>query len=228
MNTKTQRRGLLIVLVGGMCSGKSTMMSHLNAAEGGIRSRFPEHTFHLTRTPGGTLESEPLRDLLLSNKGHTLCPSARLMLAFAALEELTQRLVIPAMQNGEIVILDGYLGDIYADIVAPSDDAETVKLFKSCLNRHIVPDVTCFLDCDPYTAIRRLERALKEVGAYATDEQRSRCHDTHHDIRQYCDDYVQNGLGLITAHGLLNPDPDAVYSDILHHIVPVIAQWENE
>ncbi|WP_282758387.1 dTMP kinase [Komagataeibacter saccharivorans] len=94
--------GLFITFEGGEGAGKSTQAGLL---AGFLRAA--GHEVELTREPGGTPGAEALRDFLLFG-GHDLCARAEVLAHFAARADHVERRILPALQQGRIVICDRF------------------------------------------------------------------------------------------------------------------------
>jgi len=91
--------GLLLAFEGLDGCGKSTQIARLEKrlAAAGRRAR-------IVREPGGTELGEAVRELLLG--GGAITPQAEMLLYMAARAEGYERVVLPALAAGEIVLLD--------------------------------------------------------------------------------------------------------------------------
>lgn len=133
-------RGLLIVLEGGEGVGKTTQWRRLS-----------EHLQRLGQTvvalrePGGTPPGDVIRALLLES-GHELAPATEALLFAASRAELLSRSVRPALERGDVVLLDRYLLStyVYQGIARglPIGELRAVNQFAT---GGLVPDVTLLL-----------------------------------------------------------------------------------
>lgn len=97
-------RALFISFEGIDGSGKSTqakMLYHHLLNTG--------HVVHLFREPGGTRISEKIRSILLDKEYTEMTPQAEVLLYFASRNQLMTEKVLPALDRGEIVLMDRYV-----------------------------------------------------------------------------------------------------------------------
>jgi dTMP kinase len=106
---KQAKRGLFISLEGGEGAGKSTQNRRI---VDWISSR--GHSVVETREPGGTAVSEQVRQVLLDTRNAGLNPTAELLLMFAARSQLVQEVILPALENGKVVVCDRFADASYA------------------------------------------------------------------------------------------------------------------
>ncbi|MHA3083090.1 dTMP kinase [Acinetobacter sp. ANC 5383] len=101
----------------------------------------------LTREPGGTPLAERIRDLLLAvNHDERMCADTELLLVYAARSQHLSQVILPALQQGEIVLSDRFCDASFAyQVMGRGLDASKLEL----LNQNFVssmPDVTFWLD----------------------------------------------------------------------------------
>ncbi len=101
-------KGKFITLEGIDGAGKST---HLNWLVDFLRSR--GKTVVVTREPGGTPLGEKLRELLLDNR-HTMHAETEALLMFAARREHLDKVILPALDQGNWVISDRFTDASFA------------------------------------------------------------------------------------------------------------------
>ncbi len=141
---------------GGEGAGKSTAILALDAA-----LRAAGHAVTLTREPGGTPEGLSLRALLLAQDGPDWAPEAELLLMTAARVQHVRRVIQPALDRGETVLCDRYLGSTLAYQGAGSHLPRDLILdMHARLVGGLLPDLTVLLDIDPRIGLRRSARRL--------------------------------------------------------------------
>jgi len=101
----------------------------------------------LTREPGGTPLAERIRDLLLAvNHDEQMCADTELLLVYAARSQHLSQVILPALQQGKIVLSDRFCDASFAyQVMGRGLDASKLEL----LNQNFVssmPDVTFWLD----------------------------------------------------------------------------------
>ncbi|QDH15890.1 dTMP kinase [Oecophyllibacter saccharovorans] len=200
--------GLFVTLEGGEGAGKSTQARLLAEV---LRARgLP---VCLTREPGGTPGAEALREVLLFGKAD-FSPRAEIMTHMAARCDHLDRLILPALTRGEIVICDRFHDSTLAyqgygqGRGSPAELAFIASLRK-LLNRE--PDLTFWLDVPQAVATERLRKRRESSGAVVAGgaEDRYEQQDTAFHGR------VHAGFATIAARdpervrridGLLKPD----------------------
>ncbi|HPM04927.1 MAG TPA: dTMP kinase, partial [Candidatus Cloacimonas sp.] len=102
-------KGLFITFEGIEGSGKSTQVKLLVKA---LQKR--NLPYLTTREPGGTEIAEAIRSILLNPLYANMTPETELLLYCASRAQHTAELIIPALENGSIVICDRYFDSTYA------------------------------------------------------------------------------------------------------------------
>ena len=96
------KRAPFVVVEGGEGSGKSRLITALHE-----RLRDGGYDVVCTREPGGTPFGERIRELILAS-GEVREPLSELLLFEAARAELVATVILPALQNGRIVVCDRF------------------------------------------------------------------------------------------------------------------------
>jgi dTMP kinase len=138
----TRRQGLLLVFEGAEGVGKSTQIARLLEALGD--AGVP----HLAlREPGGTALGDEIRRLLLDPARDDVTARAEALLFMASRAELGEREVGPALERGDVVVLDRFFLSTYAYQIAgrglPEDDVRHANQFAT---GGLVPDLTLLLE----------------------------------------------------------------------------------
>jgi dTMP kinase len=146
-----QARGALIVFEGGEGSGKSTQLRRVSAT---LARR---HVSHLClREPGGTPLGTEVRRVLL-DRASDIAHRAEALLFMASRAQLVEREVRPALERGEVVLLDRFFLSTYAyQIVGRGLPEAEVRAANALATAGLVPDLTLLLDI---SATHGLERA---------------------------------------------------------------------
>ena len=144
-------RGKFITFEGCEGSGKSTQLKLLSAYL--EREGIP---YIMTREPGGSPIAEDIRKIILDGKNTAMCDECEAMLYAASRIQHLREKVIPALEEGKLVICDryvdsslayqGYARGLGLDYVADINK----KAFELC-----TPDLTVFLDISPDKAFER-------------------------------------------------------------------------
>ncbi len=162
-----KKRGRLISFEGLDGAGKTTQMALL---EGWLKAQ--DIAYVRTREPGGTPLGVEIRQLLLNRPDLSIAPLAEAFLFQADRAQHFATLVIPALEEGRLVITDrcfdasiAYQG--YARGVGP----ELVERLSLLATQRIVPDLTILLDLDPSQVHNRTDASIDSSG---TREERTR------------------------------------------------------
>jgi len=105
------------------------------------------HDCVLTREPGGTNLGEALRGLLLSHSDENMSADAELLMMFAARAEHLNKVILPALQNGQTVLCDRFTEATYAYQGGGRQlDVEKIKRLEQWVQGDLRPDLTIILD----------------------------------------------------------------------------------
>ena len=144
-------RGLFITFEGPEGSGKSTQMKTLAA-----RLRRDGREVLETAEPGGTPIGLQIRRVLLDAKNQELCPTAELLLMFAARAQNVDQLILPALSKGHIVVCDRFTdSSLVYQGVARGLGAELVYDVDRIACRGLIPTLTLVIDIDVETGLAR-------------------------------------------------------------------------
>lgn len=138
-------------------SGKSTQARRLADA-----LRAAGHDVVLTREPGGSPGAEEIRRLVLEGDPDRWSAETEILLFTAARRDHMERLILPALAAGQVVICDRfadstrmYQGLSRGDLRGLVDTLHDLMIGRD-------PDLTLLIDMDPATG---LSRALSRQGA---------------------------------------------------------------
>ena len=133
-------RGRLIVFEGGEGSGKSTQLRRLSASL--ARLGIPHVCL---REPGGTPLGTEVRRVLL-DRASEIVPRAEALLFMASRAQLVEREIRPALERGEVVLLDRFFLSTYAYQIGghglPEAEVRSANAFATT---ELVPDLTLLL-----------------------------------------------------------------------------------
>ena len=146
-------KGLFITFEGPEASGKSSQILLLSKYL--KKNKIP---FIITREPGGTNFAEKLRKLILDNKS-TINNLEELLLLMAARSNHINKVIIPNLKKGKIVISDRYADSsfVYQGYLNKFGIKRTQKLHKELLN-NFFPDYTFIFQINPKEIIKRLKQ----------------------------------------------------------------------
>ena len=144
------KAGLFITFEGIDGSGKSTQVKHLAQRLSGIG-----RDVLLTREPGGSEGAEEIRSLVLEGAPERWSPETEILLFTAARRDHMEKLILPALQGGKIVICDRfadstrmYQGLSRGDLRKTVDSLTDLMITKQ-------PDLTILIDMDPAIGLHR-------------------------------------------------------------------------
>ena len=143
-------KGFFITFEGIDGSGKSTQIQNL--------AKFLEdHGFDIiiTREPGGSIGGEEIRNLLLQGGVDRWSAETEILLFTAARRDHLERIILPALQDGKIVICDRFTDStrMYQGMRGPKLRGLVDRLTKEVINCD--PDLTIIIDIDPEISLER-------------------------------------------------------------------------
>jgi dTMP kinase len=145
--------GLFITVEGIDGAGKSTHLEWMRAYFDGRR-----RAVVLTREPGGTPLGEALRALLLDPE-HRIDPEAEALLMFAARREHLERVIVPALEAGKVVVCDRFTDATFAyQGGGRGVSATRLEVLEDWVQRGLQPDLTLLFDVPVKVGRERLAR----------------------------------------------------------------------
>lgn len=148
--------GLFITFEGGEGAGKTTQINRL--AESLTKAG---HKVITTREPGGTPESEKIRDFVVQREGGDWTPMSEVLLFFAARSLLVERVIRPALENNKIVICDRFTDSTRAyQGYGRELDLQIIEDLNTTVLNGLAPDITFILDIDAEAGLSRSEKRL--------------------------------------------------------------------
>ena len=145
-----KKKGFFITFEGIDGSGKSTQIQKL--------AKFLEDNgfdIIITREPGGSVGGEEIRNLLLQGEVDRWSAETEILLFTAARRDHLERIILPALQGGKIVICDRFTDStrMYQGMRGPKLRDLVDKLTKEVINCD--PDLTIIIDIDPEISLER-------------------------------------------------------------------------
>ncbi|HEY3275266.1 MAG TPA: dTMP kinase [Syntrophorhabdaceae bacterium] len=141
---------MLITFEGIEGSGKSTQIALLNEyliAKG--------YSVIQTREPGGTTFGEALRKVVLQTDMQ-IFPLSELLLLMAMRAEHMERVIMPALQDGKIVLCDRFVDATYAyQGYGRNIDLGIIETLNRLVTKGVRPNLTFLLDVSVETGLRR-------------------------------------------------------------------------
>lgn len=143
--------GTFVVFEGGEGSGKSTQAKKLAKA---LESEGVPHL--LTHEPGGSALGYELRNLLLDSEREPISKKAEALLFMADRAEHVEKVVLPALREGRVVISDRYIASTIAyQAYAGGLPIDIIEAFSNWASGYLYPDITFYLDIDPGIGLQR-------------------------------------------------------------------------
>ncbi len=144
------RNGCFITIEGVEGSGKSTLVGRLAAS---LRAEGQDVV--LTAEPGGDRVAEQIRKLLLDS-ANTISERAELLLFEAARAQHVNKVILPALERGAIVICDRFADSSLAyQGYARGIDLAVVRTLNDFATRGLTPNVTILLDLPAEVGLNR-------------------------------------------------------------------------
>ncbi|MEA1960562.1 MAG: dTMP kinase [Bacillota bacterium] len=145
-----QKRGTFISLEGIDGCGKTTLKNELLSKLG------IDYRVLSIREPGGTETSEKIRDLLLDVRNGGILARTEAMLYATARCQLVEEVILPALEEGKLVIADRFIDSTVAyQGFGRGLDIEFLNNLNQLCTGGVVPDLTLLLDIDPVKAYKR-------------------------------------------------------------------------
>lgn len=151
------KKGALISLEGIDGSGKSTLMEMLC-----LRLN---NSFNLLslREPGGTNISEKIRELLLDSRNGGMVSKTEALLYDAARSQLVEEIIVPALNEGKIVLIDRYIDSTIAyQGYGRGLDISFLEIVNQFCTGGLKPDLTLLLDIDPAEGHKRKKKDIPD------------------------------------------------------------------
>ena len=150
-------KGFFITIEGIEGVGKSTAVNFL-------RDEFKDKNIDavFTREPGGTKNAEHIRDFILSNKLKDILPETELSLMFASRLEHVNKLIMPALNDGKIVVSDRFYDASYAYQGGGREMGfDAIDELRKWALHDLTPDLTLLLDVPLEVSLARIARRKK-------------------------------------------------------------------
>jgi len=169
----SERSGVLITLEGCDGCGKSTQAALLCArlAACGLPVGPRSAPGAVIREPGGTAAGEAIRDVLLHAPAAP-APWTEALLYAAARAELVERVLLPELGAGRVLVLDRFIDSSLAyQGFARGLGIDAVLAVNAPGLRGLLPDLTIVLDVDPVVGLARAGGAPDRIEAEGLDLQ---------------------------------------------------------
>jgi len=152
---------------GGEGVGKTTQSKLLSKSLKSINEKYI-----ITREPGGTRESEIIRDLIVNNKYKNFLPETELLLIYAARHEHVKKLLIPTLKKNN-VICDRFIhSTICYQIIMNKINIRKLKFLHKEFAFNLFPNISFFLNLNPKEGVKRSLSIKKTEIKYEKKENR--------------------------------------------------------
>jgi dTMP kinase len=153
-------KGKLIIFEGGEGSGKTSQIKIL-----ANKLRKLGKKVIVTHEPGGTIIANKIRQVILHEKKESLTNKAELFLFLASRAQHVEKLLIPALKKGYIILCDRFTGSTLAyQIGARKLPNEKLIINMDRYAKNDLPeDITIYIDVDPYLGIKRKKDTLNKL-----------------------------------------------------------------
>jgi len=146
------KKGLFIVFEGGEGTGKTTAIDE-------IYNWIIENDFKCikTREPGGIKISEQIRQVILNTENKTMDARTEALLYAAARRQHLIEKVIPALEEGSIVLCDRFIYSslAYQGYARKLGIEEVMSINKFAIGEYM-PDLSILFDLDPKIGLERI------------------------------------------------------------------------
>lgn len=150
--------GFFITFEGPEGGGKSTQVHRLAAslaAEG--------YAVWTTREPGGTRAGEMIRPLVLGSSAPALSPWTEALLFSAARAQLVEEVIMPRLDNGEIVLCDRYSDSTLAyQGYGRGLDLSLLQRLQVAITGKLIPGLTLLLNLPVRAGLARIPSTSKD------------------------------------------------------------------
>ena len=135
-----------------------------------------------TVEPGGTRIGTQVRRILLDSANQELCPTAELLLYFACRAQNVEECILPALQEGKIVVSDRFTdSSLVYQGAARGLGVDVVLALDRVASRGLVPDLTLLIDIDVETSLARAQARNLQSTETRMDDQAIDFHRRVHD-----------------------------------------------
>lgn len=147
-------KGLFITFEGTEGSGKTTIINQ-------IRDCLMNHGYQViqTREPGGGVIAEQIRNVILNVENTKMDRITEALLYAASRRQHLAEIVIPHLENGDIVLCDRYLDSSLAyQGYARGIGIDKVYDINQFATDGILPDLTIYIDVHPQIGLDRITK----------------------------------------------------------------------
>jgi len=202
-----------ITFEGGECSGKTTIIQ-------AVCEVFNQKniSYITTREPGGIRIAEDIRNIILNINNTDMTPECEALLyAASRMQHLSQR-VIPAINEGKIVLCDRFLDSSIAYQGYARGLGIDNVLRANAFALDYLPGLTIFIDVTPEVALKRLAGRNKTDRLDLEDASfHQRVYEGYHEVLKMYPNRVLRIDG--------NQDLESVTNDCIKAILDYLGRW---
>jgi dTMP kinase len=148
-------KGIFITIEGGEGAGKSTLIELLSN-----KMHQRGKSVMTTREPGGILIAEQIRSVILDRQHIAMDARTEALLYAAARRQHLVEKVLPALEQGQIVICDRFVDSSLAyQGHARGLGMEEVWAINQFAIQELMPDLTIYMDVSPEVGLSRIAQA---------------------------------------------------------------------
>ena len=154
ISQSTKSKGLFITFEGGEGVGKTTQINLLKSYLLNINYKVV-----CSREPGGTIEGEQVRKLLVSGSLKTWDPMSEALMFNASRRQHINKIIFPSLDKGNIVLCDRFIDStiVYQGYAGSIEQSILKDLHKKfCYN--LYPDLTFFLNLEASLGLKRTRK----------------------------------------------------------------------
>lgn len=145
-------KGCMIVCDGGNGAGKSTIIRHIEA-----HLKSLDRDYIMTREPGGTPIGEKIRSVILAADTPEMCDVTELMLFAAARAQHVYEKIIPAINDGKVVVSDRFdSATVSFQHYGRGLSIDLIQQLNAIALDGFSPDITIILDIEPKLGLERV------------------------------------------------------------------------
>ena len=196
---------------GGEGSGKSTQIKLL-------AKRLAKYGDVITtREPGGTIEAEIIRNLLVKGKKNKWSGEVETLLLYAARKDHIDKVIAPSLRKNKWVLCDRFKeSTLVYQGYAKNVDIDLIKKLDKIITNNLTPGLTFILDIDPIIGLKRSKRKSNTETRYENMSLRF-----HNKIRKAFRTIAKSNKKkfiLINANQDINLIQDIIWNEVLKRI----------
>ena len=196
---------------GGEGSGKSTQIKLL-------AKRLAKYGDVITtREPGGTIEAEIIRNLLVKGKKNKWSGIVETLLLYAARKDHIDKIIDPSLKKNKWVLCDRFKeSTLVYQGYAKNVDIDLIKKLDKIITNNLTPGLTFILDIDPIIGLKRSKRKSNTETRYENMSL-----GFHNKIRKAFRTLAKSNkkkFTLINANQDINLIQDIIWNEVLKRI----------